>query len=59
MEPDFILPVEDNPSDSELCHESGANSCIVKPASFQQLVRVVKEPGLYWLVVNEPPSCRC
>jgi CheY-like chemotaxis protein len=33
----------------------GANSYIQKPVDFQQFRRVIRELGLYWLLVNEPP----
>ena len=39
-------------------HESyrlGVNSYIVKPVDFEQFVQSIKELGLYWLVLNEPP----
>jgi CheY-like chemotaxis protein len=33
----------------------GVNSYIQKPVAFQGFREVVKQLGLYWLVVNEPP----
>ncbi len=33
----------------------GANSYIQKPVDFQQFRDTVKNVGLYWLVINEPP----
>jgi DNA-binding response OmpR family regulator len=33
----------------------GANSYIQKPVDFGQLRETVKNVGLYWLVVNQPP----
>ena len=33
----------------------GVNSYIQKPVDFDQFRNVVKEAGLYWLVVNQPP----
>jgi CheY-like chemotaxis protein len=34
----------------------GVNSYIVKPVDFTQFASSVRELGLYWLLLNEPPS---
>jgi len=37
------------------CYAGGVNSYVRKPVDFVQLMDVVRELGLYWLVVNNPP----
>lgn len=36
-------------------YELGANSYIRKPVDFVQFIEAVRNLGLYWLVLNEPP----
>ena len=37
-------------------YELGVNSYIVKPVDFDSFSEEVSKLGLYWLLVNEPPS---
>lgn len=37
-------------------YDLGVNSYIVKPVDFDQFMRAVADLGLYWLVLNQPPS---
>ncbi|HEU0108078.1 MAG TPA: response regulator, partial [Vicinamibacteria bacterium] len=33
----------------------GVNAYVVKPVDFDQFAAAVKEVGMFWAVVNEPP----
>jgi two-component system response regulator len=37
-------------------YDLGVNSYIVKPVDFQQFTETVRELGLYWLLLNQPPQ---
>jgi CheY-like chemotaxis protein len=36
-------------------YDLGANAYVVKPVDFREFVDAIKEVGLFWAVVNEPP----
>lgn len=36
-------------------YELGCNAYVVKPVQFQDFVAAVKELGIFWAVINEPP----
>ncbi len=42
--------------DVNRAYELGANSYLVKPVQFEDLLRIIKELHLYWLVMNEKPE---
>jgi two-component system response regulator len=39
-------------------YDLGANSYIRKPIDFVQFIDAVKQLGLYWLLINEPPPSK-
>jgi CheY-like chemotaxis protein len=36
-------------------YKLGVNSYIQKPVDFEQFRNVVKQAGLYWMIINQPP----
>lgn len=36
-------------------YTGGVNAYVVKPVAFDQFVKALRELGLFWAVVNEPP----
>lgn len=52
--PVVVLTTSDEPFDVEASYALGVNSYIRKPVEFDQFVSVVKQIGLYWLVLNQP-----
>jgi len=37
-------------------YQLGVNSYIVKPVDFEQFTEAVRQLGLYWLLMNQPPT---
>jgi two-component system, response regulator len=53
--PVVVLTSSKEEMDLAISYDLGVNSYIRKPVDFTQFAEVIKQLGLYWLVLNEAP----
>jgi CheY-like chemotaxis protein len=54
--PVVILTSSRDEAGLEQCYQMGANSCVVKPVDSQRFAEAIRQLGMFWAVVNEPPQ---
>jgi CheY-like chemotaxis protein len=42
--------------DLDECYQLGVNAYVVKPVRFSEFIEAVKSIGVFWALINEPPS---
>ncbi len=56
MIPVIMLSSSKEDPDIKQCYGLGANSYVLKPVAFNDFMKAVKDLGLYWLLLNQPPQ---
>lgn len=55
MIPVVVLTSSHEEKDMMRSYKLGVNAYVVKPVDFHEFINAVKELGVFWAIVNEPP----
>jgi CheY-like chemotaxis protein len=55
MIPVVVLTSSREERDMVASYKLGVNAYVVKPVDFHEFVNAVKELGMFWAIINEPP----
>jgi CheY-like chemotaxis protein len=53
--PVVVLTSSGESRDLEECYKLGANAYVVKPVRFTEFIEAIKQIGMFWALINEPP----
>jgi CheY-like chemotaxis protein len=54
--PVVVLTSSKEEKDMVASYRLGVNAYVVKPVDFHEFVNAIKELGVFWAVINEPPT---
>jgi len=54
--PVVMLTSSKEDPDIQTCYELGVNGYVVKPVEFDAFYKAISDLGLFWLIVNQPPT---
>ena len=55
MIPVVVLTSSREEKDMVASYKLGVNAYVVKPVDFHEFVNAIKELGIFWAIINEPP----
>jgi CheY-like chemotaxis protein len=55
MVPVVVLTSSHEEKDMMKSYELGVNAYVVKPVDFHEFINAVKELGIFWAIINQPP----
>lgn len=55
MIPVVVLTSSNQEKDMVASYQLGVNAYVVKPVHFHEFVNAIRELGVFWAVINEPP----
>jgi CheY-like chemotaxis protein len=55
MIPVVVLTSSHKERDMVASYKLGVNAYVVKPVDFHEFVNAIKELGIFWAIINEPP----
>ncbi len=53
--PVVVLTSSRESRDLEECYKFGVNAYVVKPVRFTEFIEAIRQIGVFWVLINEPP----